>query len=141
MSLEHDQDIILGKLSNITEALDRIERVTATEAGLEAWIVDDLCALYLQRAVEASIDVANHLIAQNQWTTPKSASQAFEVLRDQDVFDEDFTDTLISMVGFRNVAVHAYGTLDTEIVRSIVDNHLDHLRDFSRRVVELTLEA
>ncbi len=139
MNLSYDEDIILGKLQNIDDALDRIERVAGPDAELEAWMVEDLFALYLQRAVEACIDIANHLIAQNRWTTPKSASQAFETLREQGVFDEDFTDTLIAMVGFRNVAVHAYGTLDPTIVRSIAENHLDDLRAFSRRIVELTV--
>jgi uncharacterized protein YutE (UPF0331/DUF86 family) len=139
MSLSYDEDIVLGKLASISDALDRIEQVTRADADLEAWIVDDLCTLYLQRAVEACIDLANHLIGENRWSTPKSASQAFEVLCEQGIYGEDFTDTLISMVGFRNVAVHAYGTLDPKVVRSIVDNHLDDLRDFSRRVVDLTV--
>lgn len=139
MNLSYDEDIILGKLQNIGDALDRIKRVARPDADLESWIVEDLCALYLQRAVEACIDIANHLIAQNRWATPKSASQAFEVLREQEIFGEDFTDTLIAMVGFRNVAVHAYGTLDSKIIRGIVENHLDDLHAFSRRIVERTV--
>ncbi|MFP4600795.1 MAG: type VII toxin-antitoxin system HepT family RNase toxin [Persicimonas sp.] len=88
-----------------------------------------------------SLDLANHLIAENAWATPKSAAQAFEMLRDRQILDEDFTATLISMVGFRNIAVHAYGTLDNKIVRDIVENHLDDLRRFSRTIVDLTVAA
>lgn len=141
MNLAYDEDIVLGKLQSIGDALDRIDRVAGPEAELESWMVEDLFALYLQRAVEACIDIANHLIAQNRWATPKSASQAFETLREQEIFDEEFTETLIAMVGFRNVAVHAYGTLDPKVIRSIVENHLDDLRAFSRRVVALTVGA
>ncbi len=139
MTLLFDEDIVLGKLANISEALDRIERVRQPEAGLADWMVDDMYALYLQRAVEACIDLANHLIASNNWSTPKSASQAFEILRDHDVFEDEFTSTLVSMVGFRNVAVHAYGTLDPQVVRGIVANHLEDFRRFARRIVELTV--
>lgn len=83
MSLAYGEDIILGKIANISEALDRIEHVNAPDAALESWMADDLCALYLQRAVEACIDIANHLIAENGWTTPKSASGAFSALQEQ----------------------------------------------------------
>lgn len=33
-------------------------------------------------------------------------------------------------VGFRNVVVHGYAGVDLEIVRDIVDNHLDDLLSF-----------
>lgn len=141
MSLDFDEDIVLAKLANIDEALDHIETVTARASELEHWMVQDLCALYLQRAVEAQIDVANHLIAANGWSTPTSASEAFEVLTQHEVFDADFTEILISMVGFRNIAVHAYGTLDPDIVDTIVADHLDDFRRFSRRISVLTVGA
>lgn len=141
MTLDHDEDIVLAKLDHIDEAVDRIEQVVTSRDELDTWIVDDLCALYLQRIVEACIDVANHLIAENGWSTPDSASEAFQTLNDQGIFDDEFTSTLISMVGFRNIAVHAYGTLDVDVVRTIVDQHLDDIRRFARRIVAVTIDG
>lgn len=141
MKVTHDEDIVLAKLAQLDEAIDRLERVVDARDELQTWIVDDLCALYVQRAVEVCIDIANHFIAENGWPTPDTASQAFQILNAHEIFDDEFTSTLISMVGFRNVAVHAYGTLDVEIVRTIVDDHLDDLRRFARRIVEVTIDG
>jgi uncharacterized protein YutE (UPF0331/DUF86 family) len=34
------------------------------------------------------------------------------------------------MVGFRNILVHGYATVDPKIVRNVVENRLDDLTDF-----------
>jgi len=139
MTLQFDRDIVVGKLSNLRGALDRLDDVRDRE--LETWMRDDLFALYLQRAVEACIDLAHHLIAANDWPTPKSASEAFAVLCERGIFDASFEESLTAMAGFRNIAVHAYGDLDDEIVRDIAANHADDLRMFGRRVADQTIDA
>ena len=35
---------------------------------------------------------------------------------------------------FRNILVHGYETVNLDIVRDVVDNHLDDLLDFSSQV-------
>lgn len=139
MTLDFDRDIVVGKLSNLREALARIEEVERKD--VESWMREDLYALYLQRAVEACIDLAHHLVAANDWPTPKSAADAFATLCERGLFDESFEETLVSMAGFRNIAVHAYGDLDAEIVRDIAANHIDDLREFGRRVARETIDA
>jgi uncharacterized protein YutE (UPF0331/DUF86 family) len=39
------------------------------------------------------------------------------------------------MVGFRNVAVHDYQAVDPAIVESIVEHHLDDLRELGAQVI------
>jgi uncharacterized protein YutE (UPF0331/DUF86 family) len=40
------------------------------------------------------------------------------------------------MVGFRNIAIHDYQTLDPRVVEAIVTRHLDDLRDFAARLAQ-----
>jgi uncharacterized protein YutE (UPF0331/DUF86 family) len=40
------------------------------------------------------------------------------------------------LVGFRNVAVHAYEELDVEKVRQIIEHRLNDLAAFSRAMME-----
>ncbi len=35
------------------------------------------------------------------------------------------------MVGFRNIAVHGYQTVQVEILRAIIQNHLDDFTSFA----------
>ncbi len=46
---------------------------------------------------------------------------------------------LISMVGFRNVAVHNYQELDLDILRSILAERLGDLRTFSALLLRAAL--
>ena len=39
-----------------------------------------------------------------------------------------------AMVGFRNIAVHDYQAINIEIVRAIVEHHLEDLAAFARIV-------
>ncbi|MFB6351368.1 MAG: DUF86 domain-containing protein, partial [Bradymonadaceae bacterium] len=113
----------------------------ARSESIEDWMADDLYVLHLQRGIQAAIDSANHLVAANGWSTPDTAAESFDVLADHDVYPADFADTLTSMVGFRNIAVHAYGTLDMDVVHDIVHHRLDDLETFADYVLQVTVRA
>ena len=44
--------------------------------------------------------------------------------------DKDLTDKMISMVGFRNIAVHEYQEINTDILKSILVNNLKDFEEF-----------
>lgn len=41
-----------------------------------------------------------------------------------------------AIVGFRNVAVHDYQSLSLEVVRGILEKHLDDFREFSSAMIK-----
>ena len=45
------------------------------------------------------------------------------------------------MVGFRNIAIHDYQKIDSEILMSILENHLDEFREFVAVLINLEIEA
>jgi uncharacterized protein YutE (UPF0331/DUF86 family) len=44
----------------------------------------------------------------------------------------------MSMVGFRNIAVHDYRKLDMEIIVSIIENHLNDFRVFCSVILSIS---
>ena len=58
------------------------------------------------------------------------------LLEKRGVIDPQLAGKLRKMVGFRNIAVHEYETVDPAIVDAIVQHHLGDLRAFSRRILE-----
>jgi uncharacterized protein YutE (UPF0331/DUF86 family) len=62
---------------------------------------------------------------------------AFELLQANGLLDREPADSLKRMVGFRNVAVHEYASVNLDIVRSIVTRHLDEFLTFSQRLLRL----
>lgn len=132
-------DIVLNKVA----ALERcIARVREVYAGDERNLRDDITrqdsiVLNLQRACETSIDLAMHLVRRARLGIPQESRDAFTLLADAGQLEQALSERLKRMVGFRNVAVHDYRTLNLDIVAEIIRSHLDELLAFGKRALEL----
>lgn len=134
--IRYKRSILLGKLANIDEALQRIREAVESEGRLRQVEVDDLAVLHLQRAIQAALDIANHLIASNGWETPNKSADAFATLARHEILEDAQVPIMRAMVGFRNLVVHRYADLDVGVVRNIVNNHLGDLSTFGAQVIE-----
>ena len=90
----------------------------------------------LQRACEAAIDGAIHLVRVKRLGLPQDSREAFTLVERDGLMTPDLASRMRAMVGFRNVAVHDYGSLNLDIVRAIVEQRLDDLRAFARLLVQ-----
>jgi uncharacterized protein YutE (UPF0331/DUF86 family) len=131
-----DHDIVTAKLEVIDRCIARIEEVHHERSDLQPVDIDDITALNLQRAVQAAIDLATHVVATEGYGNPSSTADTFTLLERRGVIEVDLAGRLRKMVGFRNIAIHDYQALDPEIVESIVERHLGDLRALGARVVE-----
>ncbi len=131
-----DADVVTAKIAVVERCLTRIADVRGERRGqLSPVDVDDITALNLQRAVQAAIDLANHVAAGEGYGVPDSTAGVFTLLAERGVIDRDLADRLRRMVGFRNIAIHDYKTIDPAILESIVRHHLGDLRELARAVV------
>ena len=73
----------------------------------------------LQMATEACLDIANHIISYEGYREPEDNKDVFKVLSENDIIAEDLRDKLIKMAKFRNVIVHDYLKVDSEIVYAV----------------------
>lgn len=79
-------DVALGKLATIERCLERIRSVTGGDPGrVDNLDVEEIVVLNLQRAIQAAIDLAAHLIAGRGWGLPDSLKAHFQILADQNV--------------------------------------------------------
>ena len=84
-------------------------------------------------AIEACLDVAQHLCASEGWGPPADNGDAIRLLGVHGVMDLHLADNMRRAVGFRDVLVHEYvGVDDAVVVRRLDD--LGDLRDFVRAV-------
>ena len=132
-------DILLNKVSMIERCLKRIdEDYTGYENELESnFMRQDSIILNLQRACEASIDAAMHVVRINKLGIPQQSRDAFAMMQVAGFLDVQLTDKMQAMVGFRNVAAHDYRRLNMAVLRSILEGHLDDFRQFSRCLIVL----
>ncbi len=132
-------DVVLAKVEIIERCVRRIrDEYAATPANLHAnWTKQDSILLNLERACQASIDLALHLVTRRGLGLPKESRDAFELLTAHGLLDRTLTEALQRMVGFRNIAVHNYRKLDLSIVQSIVETRLGDFEAFCAHCLRL----
>jgi uncharacterized protein YutE (UPF0331/DUF86 family) len=130
-----DRDLVLAKVETLERSLGRIDSAR-TRTGLGALDRQDIIVLNLQRAVQAMLDLAAHVVAREGLGVPDELAASFELLKRAGILDADLAERMRRMTGFRNVAVHEYRTLDPAVVESIVRERLGDLRAFAKLVLE-----
>ena len=132
-------DVLLNKAAAIERAVRRVREEYAGDDRnlLHDQTRQDAIILNLQRACESSIDAAMHVVRVRRLGVPQETREAFVMLEQAHLIEPQLADRLKKMVGFRNVAVHDYQTLNLEIVRRIVVNHLDDFLAFTQVLLRL----
>ena len=77
--------------------------------------------------IETCVDIASHIIADQEYRVPISYSDTFTILFDEKIIGERLFNALRKMAKFRNIVVHHYDKVDAEIVIGILRKDL---RDF-----------
>ncbi|TKG99545.1 DUF86 domain-containing protein [Peribacillus simplex] len=130
-------DVILNKISVIERCMNRVRDVYANDAGsLKDFTKQDSIILNIQRACEASIDLAMHIVAEQRLGLPQTSRDAFDMLHVALIIDENTAKRLKAMVGFRNIAVHDYQTVNIEILQQIIENHLGDFTDYTKQILK-----
>jgi uncharacterized protein YutE (UPF0331/DUF86 family) len=134
-------EVLLGKAGIIERCLKRIEEeYVGHESELATnFTRQDAIVLNLQRACEASIDAAMHLVRIQRLGIPTESRQAFDFLIRAGRIDEVLGRRLMAMVGFRNIAVHNYQEIDIDILRGILAERRDDLATFAGYLLKLAL--
>jgi uncharacterized protein YutE (UPF0331/DUF86 family) len=129
----------LSHLRELNAALEDWERYQST--SLKELEVDrdkrNMVLHAMLVSIQATIDIASHLIAEKGLIKPATYRESFEILGKSELIDEELASELSDLAGFRNVLVHVYWGLDLEEVCGVLQNDLRVLRAFRDEVKEL----
>lgn len=136
-------DVTLAKIEIIERCLRRISDVYAGDPAnlFNDFTKQDSILLNLERACQAAIDLALHLVRVRALGLPKETRDAFALLEQSGLIPQDLGESLRAMAGFRNIAVHNYRQLDMQIVERIIKDRLPELRQFASKALELSSEG
>ncbi|OHC26936.1 MAG: toxin-antitoxin antitoxin component [Pseudomonadales bacterium RIFCSPLOWO2_12_59_9] len=130
-------DVLINKAATIercvARAREEYQRNTASFAT--DFTRQDAAILNIQRACEAALDMGQHLIRRERLGVPQSARDVFTLLAQKQRIDQALADSLKRMVGFRNIAVHDYQTLQLPIMVAIIEMHLEEFLRYSQTLL------
>lgn len=130
-------DVLLNKAATIERCVARADeeyrKDTATFAA--DFTRQDAAILNIQRACEACLDMGHAIIRRERLGIPQSARDVFALLARAGWIDASLAEVLQRMVGYRNIAVHDYQTLQLPITIAVIERHLGDFLAFSQAVL------
>ena len=125
-----DKTLILRKLAELEEYLGQVKEYAGitVERYSKDWKAQRIVERSLQMMIETCADVAGHIISDKGFRVPATYADAFRVLYENGILNRDLLETMEKMAKFRNIIVHHYDKVDTEIVIGILKKDL---KDFS----------
>jgi uncharacterized protein YutE (UPF0331/DUF86 family) len=131
-------DVLLNKATTIERCVARAREEYDRDPDTfdRDFTRQDAAILNIQRACEAALDIGHHLIRRDGLGLPQSARDVFRLLASAGRIDADLADSLMRMVGFRNIAVHDYQTLHLPMTIKVITKHLDDFLRFSETILK-----
>lgn len=133
-----NEAVIINKYESVERCINRInEEYENNPENLLDYRKMDAIVLNLQRACEMTTDVAMYIVSTRKLGIPQTKKEAFELLNKNGFISEDMCSKMKGMIGFRNIAIHEYKEIDEEILKDVIENHLDDLKEFIRNMINL----
>ena len=129
-----DKDLSRTKLNHIATNLAILDgKAAITREAFVSDVDEQYVVLHaLQLCMQAAIDLAAHIVADEGWATPSRSGESFRTMAEHGVISEPLAVKLMQMAAFRKLIVHEYGEIDLDTVFDIWHNALADLREFAR---------
>lgn len=133
-----DREVVQRILSSLNEALEHLK--SKQDITFEVYEKDkDVQAIVerrLESAIQACIDIGNHIISQQNFGTPSDYGEIFSILTQNDIISTEQGNILVRMAGFRNILIHEYRDILNEKVYDVLQNRLSDFYDFAKSIID-----
>ena len=89
----------------------------------------------LHLAVEACLDIGQHIIAQEGYRRPADNQDVFVALAEEEILPKELLPRLIAVARFRNLIVHDYARMDDSVVFGALKGRLTDFDAYARAIV------
>jgi uncharacterized protein YutE (UPF0331/DUF86 family) len=134
-----DPELVLRRLADIDRYLSQLVPYRALDVAAYGadWRTQRIVERTLHLAIEACMDVADHIVADRRLRVPETGVATFESLGEADLLPRELAASLARMVGFRNILVHDYARLDPAMVMRVLRTDLADVERFRAAVLAL----
>jgi uncharacterized protein YutE (UPF0331/DUF86 family) len=129
-----DHELVLKKIARIEACVSDLRKYARVEN-----LATDVRELRfeehsLQIAIQAALDIASHIVADERLGEPATNRAMFASLVGAGWISSKQGDALSKMAGFRNILVHGYDDVRLEILEDVVRNRLGDLLTFCEAI-------
>jgi uncharacterized protein YutE (UPF0331/DUF86 family) len=134
-----DKTLILRKLAEIEEYLGQVNEYASmtVDRYSKDWKAQRVVERTLQMMIETCADVAGHIISDKGYRVPSTYADTFRVLYENGILNKDLFETMEKMAKFRNIIVHHYDKVDTEIVVGILRKDLNDFSVYKDAIINI----
>ena len=134
-----DKTLILRKLAELEEYLGQLKEYAnvTIEQYSRDWKVQRVVERTLQIMIEICVDIAGHIISDKGYRVPTTYADTFRVLYENDMLNKELFETMEKMAKFRNIIVHRYDKVDTEIVVGILKKDLNDFSAYKDAIINI----
>jgi len=127
-----DVEVIKQRLNQLSTSINKIERFKeiSLEEFLKDDIIQDVVEYNLFIAINMMIDIATHIVVDNNMGSPETLGEAFNILNKEKYLNDEETKVYRNMVGLRNILSHEYINIDKNIIYDILKNNLVDIKKF-----------
>ena len=132
-----DKNLIVAKAGKVDGHLRRIKvkRSVTLEEFLGDLDTQESILFNLQMAIQNCIDIAAHVISDEELGVAGSTNEMFYMLQENGYLTPELTEKMVAAVGFRNLVVHEYGKIDLAKIYQIANKGIDDLEEYLRTMM------
>jgi len=133
-----EKTLVTTKLSKLREYQRFLKelRAVSLEDFTRDFKVRGAVERYLQVSIECIVDVGNEIISSLQLQRPERYRDIPFILAKSKIFPKAFAETIASMIGFRNLLVHDYASINVSLVYEFLQERLPDFESFIRYIAK-----
>ena len=135
-----DRHVVRARVAKIRQYVALLRKIRGM-ADESRFVKDPLiygnAERYLQLAIQAVLDVSNHIVADLGANLPADNKELFDLLAKRKIVSARLARKLTPMAGFRNLLVHEYMEIDRHRVYAALESDLGDFEAFIKAVSKL----
>lgn len=137
-----DRATISARLRAMRETLTALEALRSIDAntlGAEP-LTRAAAERLIQVVVDLSVDINAHLVTSETGAAPRTGHDSFLAVAAIGAISEDLAERLAPSAGLRNILVHRYVDIRTDLVAGAIPTVLDGFADYVRQTADWLAE-
>ena len=136
--LNVDKTLITAKLSKPRQYLKFLKELqkSTLEDFTEDFKISGAAERYLQVSIECVIDIGNEIISSLQLKRPERYRDIPHILSEAKIIPKAYAETMTSMIGFRNLLVHDYASINLNMVYEYLQTRLSDFEVFMKHIAK-----